>query len=134
MSFVLRMEVSVQCTHKHIKITLSNLDDSLCLEPKSALLLLCSAYTNGRNLLACESSEPPNAMPCLDGIRAISALLVIAHHFGGNLLRIAGNSQYISPYDGRFRSIFNGGSLCVDTFFVLSAFLATNKMLNEYSK
>ena len=125
----------MRCAHKHMsKIILSNIDVLICLEPKNALLLACSAYTNGKNLLACESSESPNAIPCLDGIRAIAAPLVLAFHFGFYMPEISGNTNYIEIYSGKFRQLFNGGNVCVDTFFVMSAFLAAKKMLNEYSK
>ena len=55
-----------------------------------------------------------NYIPALDGIRGIAILLVMLFHVGN--------------------PIFKGGFIGVDVFFVLSGFLITSLLLNEYDK
>ena len=50
--------------------------------------------------------------PCLDGLRGLAVIIVMAHH------------AYI-PY-------FRGGELGVDIFFVLSGFLITRLLVEEW--
>ncbi|XP_055308474.1 nose resistant to fluoxetine protein 6-like [Sitodiplosis mosellana] len=103
-------------------------------EPKNPVLLAFSAYTNGKNLFACKANQSPNVMPCLDGIRAIAALCIVSIHFEVLINPIIGNTEHDAPVADKIGEIFINGRFSVDTFFVLSAFLAANKMLNEHSK
>ncbi|XP_055326387.1 nose resistant to fluoxetine protein 6-like [Sitodiplosis mosellana] len=103
-------------------------------EPKNPLLLAFSAYTNGKNLFACKSNQSPNVMPFLDGIRAIAALLVVSAHFDWFGLEAVVNTGPYASVAAQLKRIFVSGRFSVDTFFVLSALLAANKMLNEHSK
>lgn len=61
--------------------------------------------------------------PALDGLRAVSIVLVLLFHYSWNRL---------SPTGGR--SILAGGFLGVDAFFVLSGFLITTLLLQEWSR
>jgi peptidoglycan/LPS O-acetylase OafA/YrhL len=54
----------------------------------------------------------PGRLPCLDGLRAVAVLIVVAYHSG----------------------LGNFGDLGVSIFFVLSGFLITHLLLNEESK
>ena len=56
--------------------------------------------------------------PVLDGVRAISILLVLIHH-----------TEFITPISF---SILRGGYLGVDIFFVLSGFLITSLLVEEF--
>ena len=59
-------------------------------------------------------------MPALDGIRAIAVIMVVVTHFGA-----------ASP---RYYHYFHPGLLGVDIFFVLSGFLITSILLEEFEK
>ncbi|XP_055297735.1 nose resistant to fluoxetine protein 6-like isoform X2 [Sitodiplosis mosellana] len=95
---------------------------------------LLEAYTNGKNLLECKSNQLPNVMPCLDGIRAIAAFWILSTHFNLYTTSIIENGEHDACVADKMRDIFSSGRFSVDTFFVLSALLAANKMLNEHSK
>src|SRR5918993_1038061 len=56
--------------------------------------------------------------PVLDGVRGISILLVLIHH-----------TEFITPISF---SILRGGYLGVDIFFVLSGFLITSLLVEEF--
>lgn len=73
-------------------------------------------------------------MPCLDGMRAIATLWVVATHF-----TIFSPPSFINELDNapglrHLAGFFYAGCFGVDTFFVLSAMLAANKMFHEISK
>lgn len=53
--------------------------------------------------------------PALDGMRGIGVLIVMFYHYGGNIW-------------------LHGGPILIDLFFVLSAFLITNLLLDEVHK
>lgn len=59
-------------------------------------------------------------VPALDGLRAVSAALVVGFHLSTLVL-----------VDGGFRDLLRGGFLGVDIFFVLSGFLITALLLAE---
>jgi peptidoglycan/LPS O-acetylase OafA/YrhL len=68
------------------------------------------------HLTSCAIGQPFRLghRPALDGVRAFAVLMVMAHH------------AYI-PF-------FQGGSIGVDIFFVLSGFLITSLLLEEWNK
>lgn len=68
--------------------------------------------------------QSSNYFPRLDGLRAIACLSVIFFH--SSLIANNKSSFYFIP--------FKGGYLGVDLFFVLSGFLITNILLNQYIK
>ena len=53
--------------------------------------------------------------PALDGMRGIGVLIVMFYHYGGDIW-------------------LHGGPILIDLFFVLSAFLITNLLLDEVNK
>ena len=55
--------------------------------------------------------------PEIDGLRALAVITVIFYHFE------------ISLFGNDF---FNGGYLCVDVFFVISGYLITSILVEEY--
>ena len=62
--------------------------------------------------------------PALDGLRALSVILVILYHVG--VLRNAGLPTGVPrPW------FFNGGFLGVEVFFVVSGYLITTLLLEE---
>lgn len=77
------------------------------------------------------TSEPPipasresRRIPSLDGIRAVSILLVIAWH-----LRSSGTAPWLDPL---WR--IDSGNLGVRVFFVISGYLITSVLLAEYGR
>ncbi len=54
-------------------------------------------------------------LPALDGMRGIGVLIVMFYHYGGNIW-------------------LHGGPIIIDLFFVLSAFLITNLLLDEQNR
>lgn len=103
------------------------------LGEKNPVLMAFSAYTNARNLFACEPNQSPSVMSCLDGMRAIAALWIISGHFVLWSKQTIGNKIH-GPVADRLSEFMFYCQFSVDTFFVLSSLLAANKMLNEYSK
>jgi peptidoglycan/LPS O-acetylase OafA/YrhL len=59
--------------------------------------------------------------PALDGIRGLAVLLIVLWHYPDEILE--------RPFDW-----LKSGHLGVDLFFVLSGFLITALMLNEYNR
>ncbi|XP_055300689.1 nose resistant to fluoxetine protein 6-like isoform X2 [Sitodiplosis mosellana] len=100
---------------------------------KNPLLLAFSAYSNGRNLFACKSDQSPSIMSCLDGIRAIAALWIVAVHFNSFSSKVMANRNNHVTVGDRLEKFFLAGRFGVDTFFVLSAMLAANKMFQVLS-
>ena len=105
----------------------------LFLETKNPVLRAFSVYSNAGNLFACKLDLPSNIMPCIDGIRAIAALWIVAAHFDYFASRTVANLRHHVPTANRLNQIFTTGRFSVDTFFVLSSMLAANKMLHELS-
>lgn len=67
------------------------------------------------------------SIPSLDGLRALSILLVMAAH----------SSWYLPDYitqDQVFRSVIGGGTHGVAVFFVISGYLITTLLLREFDK
>ena len=60
------------------------------------------------------SAPPHDYRPALDGIRAVAVLGVIAYHL-------------------QWHSLFPGGFLGVDLFFVLSGYLITGLLVDEFT-
>lgn len=73
-------------------------------------------------------------MPCLDGLRSIAALSVLANHLRFYDDRIIINREYQPPGADILQHLFTLGRINVDTFFVLGATLAALKMLQDLSK
>jgi peptidoglycan/LPS O-acetylase OafA/YrhL len=71
------------------------------------------------------AGDYPNRIPSLDGLRAISIALVIAHH-------VAGTRQ--SLIAASFADHMAFGELGVRVFFVISGFLITGLLLKEQAK
>jgi peptidoglycan/LPS O-acetylase OafA/YrhL len=71
------------------------------------------------------ASDYPRRIPSLDGLRAISIALVLAHH-------VAGTSY--SPIPASFANHMAFGELGVRVFFVISGFLITGLLLKELDK
>lgn len=69
------------------------------------------------------TSERPRSIPSLDGLRAISVLLVILGH---------SESAWLSRIPGNW--IFRDGELGVSVFFVISGFLITHLLLKELTR
>ena len=67
---------------------------------------------------------PSRNIPSLDGLRAVSVLMVIAAHINGALARLIPSVP--------FWIYLVWGSLGVQTFFVLSGFLITHLLLKEF--
>ena len=74
-----------------------------------------------RERLDAPSTNPFRHVPPLDGIRGLSMLLIMVGHYGTGL------SDYIGTR-------FFGISLTIDLFFVLSGFLITSLLLEEWSR
>jgi peptidoglycan/LPS O-acetylase OafA/YrhL len=74
-----------------------------------------------RNTPNKDSSISLGYLPALDGLRAISIILVLSVH-----LRLIGSTA--------FRFMPAGGFLGVDVFFVISGFLITSLLLSEHRK
>lgn len=72
-------------------------------------------------------------MPCLDGIRAIAALWIVADHFEYFAFKLIDNPHDRLDSVDLLLRIFVAGRFSVDTFFVLSSMLAAIKMLHELS-
>jgi peptidoglycan/LPS O-acetylase OafA/YrhL len=69
-------------------------------------------------------SRESRRIPGLDGMRAVSILLVIAWH-----LRSSGSAQWLLPL-----ALVDTGNLGVRVFFVISGFLITSVLLAEYGR
>src|SRR5580700_10307500 len=76
--------------------------------------LLISDQTIQQNSRAVDQPFRLGHRPALDGLRAIAVLVVMAHH------------GYVP--------LFRGGSIGVDIFFVLSGFLITSLLLEEWDR
>ncbi len=82
-------------------------------------------YENPPEILTDETNVRENGIkfeyiPSLDGVRGIAVLLVFCFHAG-----------LIFPF---FKAHFQGGFLGVDVFFVLSGFLITSILLQEFDR
>lgn len=97
------------------------------------MLLAFSAFTNGKNLFAFVSNRSSNLMSCLDGIRVIATLSIIAHHLATFSRPLVLNRRNRDPMVQHMNGIFNAGRFSIDTFFVMGALLATSKMFSELS-
>src|SRR5699024_845997 len=73
---------------------------------------VCGKMNN--NLENCRVKRSTRYMPGLDGLRAIAVIGIIIYHL---------NKQWLT-----------GGFLGVDTFFVISGYLITSLLLNEYEE
>jgi peptidoglycan/LPS O-acetylase OafA/YrhL len=62
-------------------------------------------------------------IPSLNGLRALSILMVIASHLNQN--------KYFPHSFNKFASVFFNGSFAVDIFFIISGFLITSLLINE---
>lgn len=71
-----------------------------------------------------DQSEPPRSIPCLDGLRAISILLVIYEHF----YRLDFRNRSVVPI---LEWIPFTGTTGVVLFFIISGFLITTLLLRE---
>lgn len=87
---------------------------------KSGSVATCSDSTNRINAASTRAAKPDYSLgyiPALDGLRAVSILLVLAFHD-------------IGPVTSQFGHAFNGW-IGVDVFFVISGFLITSILLKE---
>lgn len=73
------------------------------------------------------TAEPPRSIPCLDGLRAISILLVIYEHF----YRLGYRNRAVVP---ALEWIPFTGTTGVVLFFIISGFLITTLLLRERTK
>lgn len=67
----------------------------------------------------------PERIPCLDGLRAVAVLMVLAGHAANTVVGTGGRWTVIMPWAGRY------ASLGVLLFFVLSGYLITGLLLRE---
>lgn len=115
----------------HSKMILKKVLFTFFLVLRNPVLQSLSVYSNAKKIFACKSNQPSNVMPCLDGIRAIASLSIIACHFEIYATDSAMNSTNLT---NNIFFIFSANRFSVDTFFVLSSFLVTIKILTEYSR
>ncbi|XP_055303304.1 O-acyltransferase like protein-like isoform X2 [Sitodiplosis mosellana] len=87
---------------------------------KSRVLLVFSLYTNGMELISIQKIQSPNAMACMNGIRAISTQwIVLGHTYLMYLWLPVSNKSDIQK---------------VDNFFTLSGLLVSIKMLKYFER
>jgi peptidoglycan/LPS O-acetylase OafA/YrhL len=73
------------------------------------------------------SASPRHDIPSLDGLRAVSILIVILSHSKPSLPGILANS-------GLFRYVIGGGLHGVQVFFVISGYLITTLLIREFGR
>ncbi|CAH0398541.1 unnamed protein product [Chilo suppressalis] len=93
-----------------------------------------SVYTNTKRFLTFNSN--PEALECVDGIRAISMLwVVVGHTYSMTFLGFVYNVQDILEWMRLFTSTWvNSAPLSVDTFFLLSGILVVYSTTGKISK
>ena len=84
--------------------------------------------------LAILAKPKPGQLRPVDGLRAISILLVLAHHSFWFLTIFAPESaEFFYQTSSLLNWVYNG-ELGVDVFFVISGFLISSLLMNEYQK
>lgn len=95
------------------------------------LYITFSAYTNGEKLFDITENKSPNAINCLNGLRALSVLWII---FGHRVLNqqsfpIANRMEVAMFYERFLVVFFTAHHLAVDTFFLLGGLLVTTSIM-----
>ncbi|CAH2096590.1 unnamed protein product [Euphydryas editha] len=93
-----------------------------------------SIYTNSKRFL--NVKNPPGTIECIDGIRAISMLLVIIGHtyFYTTFLYLT-NVIFVLTWIRSFTSVWiNASMLCVDSFFTLSGILCVYTVVGKINR
>lgn len=95
-------------------------------EPKSDLFVAFSVLSNAPKIFTVKSIESPNIIHCLGGLRCISMMWVVFGHgymtFGYELPHINRNEVY-AWFHTSYSMLVQNGTLCVDTFFLMSGLL-----------
>lgn len=61
--------------YSQLQYTFDSISDEKC-----EALLMFSLYSNGKKIFSCESTQSPNVIQCLHGIRSITTMWVIVGH------------------------------------------------------
>ena len=96
-----------------------------------ALSALLAAFSLRRNLTTL-FNPPPSNFTSIDGLRAISILLVIAFHVVWLRGEYVGPAAWTAIVSDPALSILLRGDLGVDVFFVISGFLIAHLLITEY--
>lgn len=103
-------------------------------EKPKQILIAFSIYTNGRNLFRTDSSErSASSVACLDGIKVLSALSVVAFHssYHRKFFPLADPRQF-AEWEETFASFASLGFHCfVESFFVISGALIARSVLKD---
>ncbi len=92
---------------------------------QAAQVELPSSFSRTYLCRTCEMSLTNKRIPGLDGLRAISIILVLGGHLAGT------RNCYSAALYGKFGDLANLG---VRVFFVISGYLITTLLLKEYAK
>lgn len=93
-------------------------------------------YTNGAALFDITKSKNPNAINCLNGIRALSVFWIIfGHRFDERFMVPSINSDAVFGFPEKPISLIHSTfTLAVDTFFLMGGLLVTSSILSALDK
>ena len=100
------------------------------------LYISFSAYTNGRKLFDIEENKSPNAINCLNGIRALSVFWIVFGHRMNNQLNVptANVLEVLEFFDSFPSVVVSTYHLAVDTFFLMGGLLVTISVMQAHEK
>lgn len=103
------------------------------LEPHK-LFITFSAYTQGRRLFDITENKSPNAINCLNGLRAMSVMWIMFGHRIGNqtAFGVANRDEFVKFFDTLPSVIVSSYTLAVDTFFLMGGLLVTGSVLKAH--
>ncbi|XP_044753277.1 nose resistant to fluoxetine protein 6-like [Coccinella septempunctata] len=100
-------------------------------EPYHDVLVAFSFYTNGKKL--CQTSRNPSQLLCLNGLKTLSIIWVIAGHTYGSIVEASiDNYLDLIPWIQSYSSmIILGATVSVDSFFTIGGILSVYTLLRS---
>uniref|UniRef100_A0A336KNE1 CSON012115 protein n=1 Tax=Culicoides sonorensis TaxID=179676 RepID=A0A336KNE1_CULSO len=98
--------------------------------------LIFSAYRNGRKIFTCNTYKSPEILHCINGIRVLSLIwIVFAHSYMTYVMNPLLNKAELKDWlKSMYSCIILGGSVAVDSFFLLSGVLVCWVILKDLNR
>ncbi|XP_063703745.1 nose resistant to fluoxetine protein 6-like [Culicoides brevitarsis] len=104
--------------------------------PGRPILLIFSAYRNSRKIFTSKTYNSPEVLHCLNGIRVLSLIwIVFGHSYMTFLMNpLLNKRELINWLQSYMSCTVLGGSVAVDSFFLLSGVLVCWVILKDYKR